>query len=333
MSPQNNSIYRFGVFEFDLRAAELRKSGVKVRLQDQPCQVLLKLLEHPGEVVSREELHSKLWNEDTFVDFETGLNTAVKRLRETLGDSADNPIFIETLPRRGYKFIAPVEIPARQDSTIPAAVDHQERPRRKDLLKRGWVVAAMAMLLVICAAIWRSQPRTPTVANAVRVSNDGKPKIPMNLFVTDGVSPLFYRRRALDVRLWDYSNVGLGGRNHSNYYYASAGSGDVCHLAGSLGVVGRERRRLQHGSCNRTLRGRSGTLGATITGGCALPCRKHLRVRCLLDPGWTAYPLREWARDKACEQRRERAADTGEGSHYSSWNSVLAGWSAYPLLR
>jgi DNA-binding winged helix-turn-helix (wHTH) protein len=100
----------------DLRAAELRKNGVKLRLQEQPYQVLLKLIEHHGEIVSREELRSTLWQEDTFVDFETGLNSAIKRLRETLGDSADNPTFIETVPRRGYKFMAPVEIPVRQDS-------------------------------------------------------------------------------------------------------------------------------------------------------------------------------------------------------------------------
>jgi DNA-binding winged helix-turn-helix (wHTH) protein len=94
VSPQSKPIYRFGVFELDLRAAELRKSGVKVRLQDQPYQVLRKLLEHSGEIVSREELRATLWHEDTFVDFETGLNAAIKRLRETIGDSADNPTFI-----------------------------------------------------------------------------------------------------------------------------------------------------------------------------------------------------------------------------------------------
>src|ERR1700681_173699 len=109
--PQSTFSYRFGAFELDLRAAELRKNGVKLKLQDQPYQVLLKLLEHPGEIVSREELRSTLWQEDTFVDFETGVNTAIKRLRETLGDSADNPTFIETVPRRGYRFIAPVEKP------------------------------------------------------------------------------------------------------------------------------------------------------------------------------------------------------------------------------
>ena len=118
--PQNTSVYRFGVFELDCRAAELRKNGMKLRLQDQPYQVLLKLIEHPGEIVTREELRSTLWHGDTFVDFETGLNTAVKRLRETLGDSADSPTFIETLPRRGYKFIAPVESPVSKE-IIPKA--------------------------------------------------------------------------------------------------------------------------------------------------------------------------------------------------------------------
>jgi Tol biopolymer transport system component/DNA-binding winged helix-turn-helix (wHTH) protein len=191
VSPQNHSIYRFGVFEFDLRAAELRKSGVKVRLQDQPYQVLLKLLEHPGEIVSREELRSTLWHEDTFVDFETGLNTAIKRLRETLGDSADNPTFIETLPRRGYKFIAPVEIPVNQNSEMPGLSNRQKTSRGKDLLKRGCVVAAVAVLLLICVAVWRGQPHPPTVTNMVRITNDGKTKNPTNSPVTDGAHLYF----------------------------------------------------------------------------------------------------------------------------------------------
>jgi len=191
VSPKNNSIYRFGVFEFDLRAAEIRKSGVKVRLQDQPYQVLLKLLENPGETVSREELRTTLWHEDTFVDFETGLNTAIKRLRETLGDSADNPTFIETLPRRGYKFIAPVEIPVSPDGKMRGPADRQETPRGKDLLKGGCIVAAVAVLVLICTAVWRSQPRPPTVTNAVRITNDGKAKSSLNPPVTDGVHLYF----------------------------------------------------------------------------------------------------------------------------------------------
>jgi DNA-binding winged helix-turn-helix (wHTH) protein len=120
---QNASIYGFGVFQLDLRTAELRKNGVKLKLQDQPYQVLVKLLEHPGEVVSREELRSTLWHKDTFVDFETGLNTAIKRLRETLGDSADNPAFVETVPRRGYKFIAPVRLSASTEDETRGPTD------------------------------------------------------------------------------------------------------------------------------------------------------------------------------------------------------------------
>ncbi len=103
------NIVTFGVFEVDLEAGELRKNGLKVRLQEQPFQVLAMLLESPGRVVTREELRQQLWRTDTFVDFEQGLNKAVNKLREALGDSADNPRFVETLPRRGYRFIAPVD--------------------------------------------------------------------------------------------------------------------------------------------------------------------------------------------------------------------------------
>ena len=96
---------RFGVFELDSRAGELRKQGMKIRLQGQPVQILVMLLERPGEIVSREELQKKLWPADTFVDFEQGLNNAMKRLRAALDDNAESPHFIETLPRRGYRFI------------------------------------------------------------------------------------------------------------------------------------------------------------------------------------------------------------------------------------
>ncbi len=100
---------RFGAFELDLRVGELRKAGLRVNLQEQPFKVLECLVERPGELVTREELRQRLWHGNTFVDFEHGVNAAVKRLRETLGDSAETPQFIETLPRRGYRFIAPVE--------------------------------------------------------------------------------------------------------------------------------------------------------------------------------------------------------------------------------
>jgi DNA-binding winged helix-turn-helix (wHTH) protein/tetratricopeptide (TPR) repeat protein len=102
------AILRFGVFEADVRAGELRKQGVRIKLQEQPFHVLTVLLQRPGDVVTREELRSQNWPADTFVDFDNSLNTAINKLREALGDSADNPRFIETLPRRGYRFIAPV---------------------------------------------------------------------------------------------------------------------------------------------------------------------------------------------------------------------------------
>src|SRR5215467_5383699 len=98
-------LMRFGSFEADPAAGELRKQGVKVKLQEQPFQILLMLLEHPGQVVTREALRSRLWPSDTFVDFDHGLNKAIKKLREALGDSVENPQFIETLAKRGYRFI------------------------------------------------------------------------------------------------------------------------------------------------------------------------------------------------------------------------------------
>jgi DNA-binding winged helix-turn-helix (wHTH) protein len=101
-------LVRFGVFELDAHSGELRKSGVRLSVQDQPLQVLKLLLDRPGELVTREELRQQLWPSDTFVGFEHGLNAAVGRLRETLGDSAETPRFIETLPRRGYRFIGTI---------------------------------------------------------------------------------------------------------------------------------------------------------------------------------------------------------------------------------
>src|ERR1039458_472564 len=101
-------VVHFGVFEADLRSRELRKHGLKVKIQEQPFRVLAMLLEQPGQIVAREELRKKLWPAETFVDFEHGLNAAINKLREALGDSADNPRFVETLHRRGYPVIAPV---------------------------------------------------------------------------------------------------------------------------------------------------------------------------------------------------------------------------------
>src|SRR3984957_5914554 len=102
-------LLRFGIFELDLRTGELRKNGLRVRLQEQPFQVLAMLLEQPGQIVSREELQKKLWPADTFVDFDHGLNKAINKVRDALGDSPDSPRFVETIARRGYRFLAEVK--------------------------------------------------------------------------------------------------------------------------------------------------------------------------------------------------------------------------------
>ena len=106
------AIVRFGDFELDRHSGELRRNGTKVRLQQQPLQILQVLLEEPGRVLTREELQQRVWRSDTFVDFDHGINNAIKRLREALGDTAEQPHYIETLPRRGYRFIGTVKAPA-----------------------------------------------------------------------------------------------------------------------------------------------------------------------------------------------------------------------------
>ena len=122
-TPSPVRFIRFGLFEVDLQAGELRKNGLKIKLQEQPFRVLSLLLERAGEVVTREELRQKLWSTDTFVDFEHSLNTSIKKLRQALGDSADNPRFVETLARRGYRFVAPVEEVREQLSNSNLVVD------------------------------------------------------------------------------------------------------------------------------------------------------------------------------------------------------------------
>lgn len=132
----NNRITRFGVFELDLGTGELRKNGIKLRLQGQPIQVLSLLLERAGDVVTREELRQQLWASDTFVDFDHSLNTAINKVREALGDSASSPRYVETLSRRGYRFIAPVQKPRSPEngtshesvSPAPAPVSPEPYP-------------------------------------------------------------------------------------------------------------------------------------------------------------------------------------------------------------
>ena len=139
--------YRFGSFELDLATGELRRAGLRVHLQDQPFHVLEMLVTRPGELVTRDELRQRLWPADTFVDFDAGLNNAVRRVREALGDSADAPRFVETVARRGYRFLAPVdrEEPPAQGATAAVAV----APARR----RSWIALLAAILLAVGALL------------------------------------------------------------------------------------------------------------------------------------------------------------------------------------
>ena len=147
---------RFGIFEVDLRAGELRKGGLRIRLQEQPFQVLSMVLEQSGEVVTREELQKKLWSHDTFVDFDHGVNTAINKIRQALGDTAENPRFVETVARRGYRFIAPVEIVGGHGGAVAVAPVYDRRtldPARRAALHRRLAEATAALVLVGMAVL------------------------------------------------------------------------------------------------------------------------------------------------------------------------------------
>jgi TolB-like protein/DNA-binding winged helix-turn-helix (wHTH) protein/Flp pilus assembly protein TadD len=157
-------LYRFGLFEADSRSGELRKQGRPLKVRGRPFDILLLLLRRPGDVVTREELRQNLWPADTFVDFDHGLNSAVNRLREALGDSAENPRFVETLPRRGYRFVAPVEVvgpePALPPPPTPVAVPPEPPiapahppPSVFGISRPSRLVLALAMLALVVAAV------------------------------------------------------------------------------------------------------------------------------------------------------------------------------------
>ena len=158
---------RFAAFEVDVRSRELRKHGLRIRLQEQPFRVLELLLDRPGELITREEFQRRLWPADTFVDFELGLNTAVKRLRQALGDSADTPRFIETLPRRGYRFIFPVPLSSsisddragtnavvnaqpQNECGDPVSVAESARVQRT---RTKWIATGLALVLAASGSV------------------------------------------------------------------------------------------------------------------------------------------------------------------------------------
>ncbi len=168
-------VIRFGVFEADPEALELRKSGIKINLQAQPFHILLLLLERRGAILSREELQKVLWPNGTFVDFEHSVNAAVKRLRDALGDDADNPRFIETIPKRGYKFIAPI------DGHVVGSAEKVEQPAFPRTRQRLLISAGALLILGVIVAGWRFWPyENLKIARSARLS-----------FSANGMAPCF----------------------------------------------------------------------------------------------------------------------------------------------
>jgi len=186
---QPASVVRFGTYEVSLQSGEVRKSGLRIRVQQQPMKLLQILLERPGEVVTREELRSRVWTDESFGDFDQAVNIAIAKLRNALGDSAENPRFIETLPKRGYRFIADVSVvdkdarPKKPESTagdVPTHKDNEEKlqgarlevaPERRPWPAR-WIVAALALLLSVpILGVWllRSRGSAPTGIRSLAV--------------------------------------------------------------------------------------------------------------------------------------------------------------------
>ncbi len=203
-SPAKPIVITFGAYEFNPHSGELRKEGMHVRLEGQPLAILQILLDRPGELITREELQKKLWAEDTFVDFEHSLNAAVKRLRSALNDSADRPRYIETLARRGYRFVAPVSgrFIADIDSGLPSTPSvefEQPEPRWKRTTRFVGVALLIALSAGALAYLGVRPSSVPRVSNYVQLTHDGQPKV---LVGTDGSR--IYLRLGTDV------SIGIG---------------------------------------------------------------------------------------------------------------------------
>ena len=251
---------RFGAYSLDLRAGELRKGGSKIRLQEKPLRVLALLTEHQGELVTREELKRRLWPEDTFVDFETGLNTAVSKLRDALSDRSDKPRYIETIPRRGYRFIVPVERPLaatddaprlessatlRRGETIEIALEPDaptaaaeapakaQEPRKRMLIVRG--ALAFVVILIVAGvayfALHFGRPAPPPARAMLAVLPfDNLTGDPSQEYVTDG----FTEEMITQLGELNHQQMGVIARTSAMNY--KHGSKSIKQIAQELGV-------------------------------------------------------------------------------------------------
>jgi TolB-like protein/DNA-binding winged helix-turn-helix (wHTH) protein len=184
---------RFGPFYLNLRSAELHKNGSTTKLAEQPFQILAELVEHPGELVTRDELRQHLWHSDTFVDFDHGLNAAVKRLREVLGDSAESPCYIETVPRRGYRLIVPVEdvtTAVDQSEQVPSTAVAQGGPEKLARWRKWSVIAACLVIALAGLGIWylRSGVSAPPIRSLAVLPVKNFSGDPSQEFFADGMT-------------------------------------------------------------------------------------------------------------------------------------------------
>lgn len=206
------SLLQFGVFEVDLRQGELRKGGRKIKLQDLPFQFLVVLLERPGEVVTREELARRLWS-GALMDFDSGLNTAARKLRDALDDDAVSPRYVETLPRRGYRFIAPVQVQEMRLVQVPQAPASKTTPKTQPpsppsprRFRYFGILAAAAVLLVWVYRV-TAPVRPPRVLNVIQLTRTGRAEISDGL-VTDGSRVYFSERNG---GRWQLAQVSVRG--------------------------------------------------------------------------------------------------------------------------
>ena len=242
--------YRFGLFEVDCRTGELRKQGRQLKLRGRPFDILVLLLARGGDVITREELRQQLWQADTFVDFDHGLNSAINRLREALGDSAENPRFIETLPKRGYRFIAPIDVPSvgtPSASSAPAplppspssspmpeptpSAPHRLSPPSRAILLLGSGALAIA---VVVAALYLKVARPPTASSSrmtlavlpfQNLSNDAEQE-----FFSDG----FTEEMIAELGALDPDHLGVIARTTTMLYKGARK--DVAQIKRDLGV-------------------------------------------------------------------------------------------------
>jgi len=216
---KRSSSVRFGQFELDLSGEKLRKRGLPVRVENQPFQILAALLDRPGDLVSREELCARLWPDGTHVDFDEGLNTAIKKLRYALGDSPENPVFIETVPRRGYRFIAPVQddgirplepAPGNGHGPLQSPPDSlvATAPISRTAWTAGRLIALGMVVVAACGLLYRAffSP-TVRVAQTVRLTNSARVE-PWGRITSDG-SRLFFLER--DGDHWNTRQISVAG--------------------------------------------------------------------------------------------------------------------------